>query len=122
MNQRRHIIVRESRVPEIHAWLLTRPILDIRGGGDNTFSIRLGINSAPGSVVKARACNWKLSSAQWIMLRDKITALGWKRNTTDADNDISDYLASGWVGAQVLADTTRKPVALVKIKEDAPTF
>jgi len=116
--QSRYILVKESRVPTINAWLLNHPQLDPRGGGDKTFdAVKLGTNSAPGSTIRARACQWTLPASWWIALRDKIAALGWKRNTTDADNDVSDYLAANWTKGQVLADTTRKPVALVVIEE-----
>jgi hypothetical protein len=117
----RYIIVRQSKAAAINAWLQDHPDLDPRGGGDQTFvHLTLALTADPddGSVVRAYGASWELPVSWWNKIRDKVISLGWKINTTDADNDISHYTSGSWTVQQVLNDVTRKPAVLKVVQAE----
>jgi len=122
MATHRILLVRESRISAIHGFLLNHPKLDKRGGGDQTFGVKLALLGDPddGSVVRARLAGWRLPNDWWITLRDDVVPAAWKVNTTDNDNDLSHYASSNWTLDQVLADVSRKPFALKIVPVEEP--
>lgn len=115
----RWLLLREARVAAVNSWLANHPQLDLRGGGLQSFNVRLNLNADPPSTVRARLCRWDMPDAWEQAVRDEITSRGWLVNTTNATNDLSSYNVESWTLAQVLADTTRKP-AVLKLIPEAP--
>ncbi len=112
---RRIIILRASRAEAVNAWIARQ---SFHGeGGDATFDVPLWRTSHDPEVDPPAAywTSWNIRPAWWTKLSDRVAAEGWKVNSTDNDNDISHYLASGFTAQEALDDTTRKPIAL-KIK------
>jgi len=115
-DQHVYLIVREGRVVAVNRWLKNHADLDVvqKGGGERTFDkVKLALLTDPddGSVIRARACLWKLSPARAQIILNRMASRNppWKVNTTDLDNDLSWYRRRNWTKRQVLDDVTRKP-------------
>ncbi len=110
----RIIVLREAEVPAANAWLDRHPELDLRGGGAQSFTTPVALESdaVPRWPPRGRILSWGLSDDDYAILKTKFLNLGWKANSTDANNIVSWYDADDFSEEQVLADLTRKPGAL----------
>lgn len=122
-----YLVLRAPRGAAINAWLHNHPMLDLRGGGNRTFeTVSLVLTSAPDECqpgpdqLEAFGASWKMSVVWRDIIRNEILARNWKVNTTDANNDYSDYSSQSFTWAEALADTTRKPSALKVCTEPIP--
>ena len=58
---KRCVVVLEVGAPSANATMHNHPTLDIRGGGDQTFTVALNNSGNPAAAILRRACNWELS-------------------------------------------------------------
>lgn len=107
----RHIYCIEANKAALNAFLLNHPIVDIRGGGDKTFT-PLYIDTL---MQGGEYCSWAMPSSWELILQSFADSQGWKRNTTDSDNDLSIVNESSFTFQQFLDDLTQKPRLLTLI-------
>lgn len=116
VTDRYFIIVKESNVAAMNAWLDHHPQLDPRGGGGNTFARQVVWSNDPvdGSVVRGRVCEWKLPADWWETVSAEFNLRGLKINETRLNQWDGSYYpwSEGWNQATAMADETRKPMAM----------
>lgn len=108
---RKILIVHRDKRDPLNAWLAHHPVLDLGGGGEDTFTNRLHVIGGNPNDVHYIA-SWKMPDAWFTILLGWISQLGWDINTSDPSWDFSWYDGDTVTAREARADVTRKPYAL----------
>ena len=110
---RQYLVISDAFKGRLTAWLAHHNIVDIRGGGADTFDKQLAYTTDPtdGSIARAWICCWKMEDDWLEAIRTRAIIEGWAINDP-VTPDLSHYKYSDWTEDQVLADTTRKARAM----------
>lgn len=105
----RILIVHRDRRDQINTWLANHPVLDVRGGGGDTFVVQAHVIGGGANDVHYVA-GWKMPAAWFTILEEWLVQRQWNVNVPDASWDFSWY--TGLTLDEVYADVTKKPDVL----------
>lgn len=114
---RKILIVHRDRRDQINTWLDHHPILDVRGGGGDTFKKQMHVIGGGVNAVHYIA-SWKMPDAWFAILLDWLVQRNWNVNVSDVSWDFSWYDGETTLRREAHADLVRKPYALEYVEED----